>query len=113
MLELAPAERWGLHFLDTRGAALANVVAGLDAGITTFDSSAGGLGGCPFAGPSAAGNVATEDLLYLLDGLGVEHGIDLDKVLAASRFIVDAVGHPLTSKVFQAGGRLSTIPAPR
>jgi isopropylmalate/homocitrate/citramalate synthase len=113
LLELAPAARWGLHFHDTRGTALANVMASLDYGITSFDSSAGGLGGCPFAGPNAAGNVATEDLLYLLDGLGVVHGIDLDKVLTASAFIVDAVGHPLTSKVFQAGGRLVTVPAPR
>jgi hydroxymethylglutaryl-CoA lyase len=102
-----------MHFHDTRGTALANVLASLDLGIRSFDSSAGGLGGCPFAGPSAAGNLATEDLLYLLDGLGLEHGVDLDGVVEASRFIVDAVGHPLTSKVFQAGGRLRTVPAPR
>jgi isopropylmalate/homocitrate/citramalate synthase len=113
LVELAPVERWGMHFHDTRGMALANVLASLERGIANFDSSAGGLGGCPFAGPSAAGNVATEDLIYLLDGLGIEHGVSLDKVLAASRFIVDAIGHPLTSKVFQAGGRLTTIPAPR
>jgi isopropylmalate/homocitrate/citramalate synthase len=113
LLEVAPAERWGMHFHDTRGTALANVMASLDRGVTSFDSSAGGLGGCPFAGPSAAGNLATEDLIYLLDGLGVEHGVDLERVLAASRYIVDAVGHPLTSKVYQAGGRLQTIPAPR
>jgi hydroxymethylglutaryl-CoA lyase len=111
--QLAPAESWGLHFHDTRGTALANVMASLDYGISSYDSSAGGLGGCPFAGPSAAGNLATEDLIYLLDGLGIEHGVDLDKVLAASRYIVDAVGHPLTSKVYQAGGRLTTVPAPR
>lgn len=113
LLELAPAERWGLHFHDTRGTALANVMASLDQGITSFDSSAGGLGGCPFAGPNAAGNVATEDLLYLLDGLGIAHGVDLEQVLAASRYIAGSVGHPLTSKVFQAGGRLVTVPAPR
>ena len=113
LLELAPVERWGMHFHDTRGMALANVVASLDLGVSRFDSSAGGLGGCPFAGPGAAGNVATEDLLYLLDGLGVEHGVNLDGVLEGSRFIVNAVGHPLTSKVYQAGGRLTTIPAPR
>ncbi|MDQ3812014.1 MAG: hydroxymethylglutaryl-CoA lyase [Chloroflexota bacterium] len=113
LLPVAPLERWGMHFHDTRGTALANVMASLEFGIAHFDSAAGGLGGCPFAGPSAAGNVATEDLLYLLDGLGIEHGVDLDGVLAASRFIVDAVGHPLTSKVFQAGGRLRTVPAPR
>jgi isopropylmalate/homocitrate/citramalate synthase len=111
--DLAPIERWGMHFHDTRGMALANVMSSLDLGVRHFDSSAGGLGGCPFAGPGAAGNVATEDLLYLLDGMGVQHGINLDKVLEASRFIVDAVGHPLTSKVYQAGGRLTTIPAPR
>jgi hydroxymethylglutaryl-CoA lyase len=113
LLPLAPLERWGMHFHDTRGIAVANVMASLDLGLSHFDSSAGGLGGCPFAGPGAAGNLATEDLLYLLDGLGIEHGINLDGVLAASRYIVDAVGHPLTSKVYQAGGRLRTIPAPR
>jgi hydroxymethylglutaryl-CoA lyase len=113
LVPLADIDRWGMHFHDTRGMALANVMAGLDLGLSHFDSSAGGLGGCPFAGPGAAGNVATEDLLYLLDGLGVEHGVNLDGVLEASRFIVNAVGHPLTSKVYQAGGRLTTIPAPR
>ena len=113
LLPVADVERWGMHFHDTRGIALANVMASLDAGLSHFDSSAGGLGGCPFAGPGAAGNVATEDLLYLLDGLGIQHGVNLDRVLEASRFIVDAVGHPLTSKVYQAGGRLATIPAPR
>jgi isopropylmalate/homocitrate/citramalate synthase len=111
--QLAPLERWGLHFHDTRGMALANILASLELGLSHFDSSAGGLGGCPFAGPGAAGNVATEDLVYLLDGLGIDHGVSLDRVLEASRFIVSAVGHPLTSKVYQAGGRLSTIPAPR
>jgi len=113
LLELAPVQRWGLHFHDTRGMALANVVASLELGISSFDSSAGGLGGCPFAGPGAAGNLATEDLVYLLDGMGIQHGVSLDKVLEASSFIVAAVGHPLTSKVYQAGGRLKTIPAPR
>jgi isopropylmalate/homocitrate/citramalate synthase len=113
LLNLAPAERWGLHFHDTRGIAVANVLASLDLGLSHFDSSAGGLGGCPFAGPGAAGNLATEDLLYLLDGMGVEHGVSLDGVLVASRYISEAVGHPLTSKVYQAGGRARTIPAPR
>ena len=106
LLTLAPVDRWGLHCHDTRGTALANVLAALDCGIWAFDSSAGGLGGCPFAGPNAAGNLATEDLVYLLDGLSIAHGVDLEGVLAASRYIVDAVGHPLTSKVYQAGGRL-------
>jgi hydroxymethylglutaryl-CoA lyase len=113
LLPLAAVDRWGMHFHDTRGIALANVMASLELGLSKFDSSAGGLGGCPFAGPGAAGNVATEDLLYLLDGLGIEHGVELDAVLAASRYIADTVGHPLTSKVYQAGGRLRTIPTPR
>ncbi|MBV9581427.1 MAG: hydroxymethylglutaryl-CoA lyase [Chloroflexi bacterium] len=112
LLGSAPVERWGLHFHDTRGLALANVMAGLELGVSRFDSSAGGLGGCPFAGPGAAGNLATEDLVYLLDGLGIRHGVDLEGVMAASRYIVDAVGHPLASKVFQAGGRPRLIPLP-
>ena len=87
-----------MHFHDTRGMALANVMASLDLGLSHFDSSAGGLGGCPFAGPGAAGNVATEDLLYLLDGIGIEHGINLDGALEASRFIVDAVGRPIGNR---------------
>ncbi|HEX7948956.1 MAG TPA: hydroxymethylglutaryl-CoA lyase [Candidatus Limnocylindrales bacterium] len=91
------------HFHDTRGTALANVVAGLDAGIRTFDSSTGGTGGCPYA-PGAAGNLATEDLVYLLDGSGFEHGVDLGRVLEAARFISTALGRPLASKVGQAGG---------
>jgi hydroxymethylglutaryl-CoA lyase len=113
LLELAPVERWGMHFHDTRGMALANVLISLERGVTRFDSSAGGLGGCPFAGPGAAGNLATEDLVYLLDGLGIEHGVSLERVMRASRFIASKVGHPLASKVFQAGGRPTTIPAPR
>ena len=91
------------HFHDTRGTALANVVAGLEAGVRTFDSSTGGTGGCPYA-PGAAGNLATEDLVYLLDASGYEHGVDLERVLDAARFITAALGKPLTSKVGQAGG---------
>ena len=91
------------HFHDTRGTALANVVAGLDAGIRCFDSSAGGTGGCPYA-PGAAGNLATEDLVYLLDASGFEHGVRLEGVLDAARFIAGALGRPLASKVGQAGG---------
>jgi isopropylmalate/homocitrate/citramalate synthase len=113
LLELAPVERWGMHFHDTRGIAIANVLASLELGLSKFDSSGGGLGGCPFAGPGAAGNLATEDLVYLLDGLGIQHGVNLDGVMAASSYIVKAVGHPLASKVFQAGGRPRTIPLPR
>jgi hydroxymethylglutaryl-CoA lyase len=80
-----------LHLHDTRGTALANVYAGLQCGITTFDSSAGGLGGCPYA-PGASGNLATEDLLFLLEGLGLETGVTLPGVVAASRFLAGALG---------------------
>jgi hydroxymethylglutaryl-CoA lyase len=92
-----PLDRIALHFHDTRGTALANVLAALDLGIATFDSSAGGLGGCPYA-PGATGNLATEDLLYMLDGLGIETGVSLDRALAASRGIEDKLGHPLASR---------------
>jgi len=92
-----PLDRIALHFHDTRGTALANVLAALDLGIATFDSSAGGLGGCPYA-PGATGNLATEDLLYMLDGLGIATGVSLDRVLAASRGIEDKLGHPLASR---------------
>jgi hydroxymethylglutaryl-CoA lyase len=80
-----------LHFHDTRGTGLANVYAGLQCGIPTYDSSAGGLGGCPYA-PGAAGNLATEDLVYLLQGLSIETGISLFKVVEASRFLAQALG---------------------
>ena len=99
------------HFHDTRGTALANVVAGLDAGVRCFDSSTGGTGGCPYA-PGAAGNLATEDLVYLLDASGFEHGVDLERVLDAARFIASALGRPLASKVGQAGGWDAATGAP-
>jgi isopropylmalate/homocitrate/citramalate synthase len=93
-----------LHLHDTRGTALANVMAALDRGVTTFDASTGGTGGSPFA-PGAAGNLATEDLVYLLDRQGVRHGVDLDVVLEAARFIDQALGHAQAeSKVGRAGG---------
>jgi hydroxymethylglutaryl-CoA lyase len=96
-------DQMAFHFHDTRGTALANVVAALDAGIRCFDSSTGGTGGCPYA-PGAAGNLATEDLVYLLDESGFEHGVLLEAVLDAARFIAEALGRPLVSKVGQAGG---------
>ncbi len=98
-----PSEQIAFHFHDTRGTALANVAAGLRAGIRTFDASTGGTGGCPYA-PGAAGNLATEDLVYLLDASGWEHGVRLAGVLAAARFIAEQLGRPLASKVGQAGG---------
>jgi hydroxymethylglutaryl-CoA lyase len=98
-----PLDGVAFHFHDTRGTALANVAAGLDAGVRTFDSAAGGTGGCPYA-PGAAGNLATEDLAYFLDASGWETGVSLERVLVAARFIADALGKPLTTKVGQAGG---------
>ncbi|HUY41556.1 MAG TPA: hydroxymethylglutaryl-CoA lyase [Candidatus Dormibacteraeota bacterium] len=96
-----PLERLAFHFHDTRGTALANVYAALQHGITIFDASAGGLGGCPYA-PGATGNVGTEDVLYMLAGMGIETGVDLARVRAASRFVRGVIGHELTSKAFQA-----------
>jgi isopropylmalate/homocitrate/citramalate synthase len=96
-----PVERTALHFHDTRGTALANVLTALTLGVSTFDSSAGGLGGCPYA-PGASGNLATEDLLYMLDGLGIETGIVLADVASASRFIETRLDHPLPSRYVQA-----------
>ena len=96
-----PLHQTALHFHDTRGTALANVLAGLDYGVTTFDSSAGGLGGCPYA-PGAAGNLATEDLLYMLNGLGIETGVSIDGVASASRFIETRLDHALPSRYLQA-----------
>jgi hydroxymethylglutaryl-CoA lyase len=99
--ERVPLERIALHFHDTRGTALANVLAALDLGIQTFDSSAGGLGGCPYA-PGATGNLATEDLIYVLDGLGIATGVSLPAVVEASAFIEPSVGHRLPSRYYRA-----------
>jgi isopropylmalate/homocitrate/citramalate synthase len=96
-----PLNAIALHMHDTRGTALANVYAALEAGVATFDASAGGLGGCPFA-PGAAGNLATEDLLYMLHGLGIETGVDLDGVVQAARLVAGALDHRLPSRYFQA-----------
>jgi isopropylmalate/homocitrate/citramalate synthase len=96
-----PMERLALHFHDTRGTALANVLAGLELGITTFDSSTGGLGGCPYA-PGASGNLATEDLVYMLDGLGIETGVDLARVVEATASLAAAGGTTPASRYFQA-----------
>jgi hydroxymethylglutaryl-CoA lyase len=99
--EKMPVERLAMHFHDTRGTALANVMAALQMGIATFDSSAGGLGGCPYA-PGASGNLSTEDLLYMLHGMGIDTGIDLTKIREASRFIASKLDHPLTSRAYTA-----------
>ncbi|TIC82268.1 hydroxymethylglutaryl-CoA lyase [Nocardioides sp. GY 10113] len=94
-------ERLALHFHDTYGQALTNVHAGLQAGVTTYDASAGGLGGCPYA-HSATGNLATEDLLWFLTGLGIEHGVDLDAVAATSVWMAGQLGRPSPSAVVRA-----------
>ncbi len=97
------ADRLAMHFHDTRGTALANVAAALELGIRTFDASTGGTGGCPYA-PGAAGNLATEDLVYLLDREGLSHGVDLDALLVAARHVSRTLGRPLATKVGRAGG---------
>jgi len=96
-----PVEQLAVHFHDTRGTALANVLMALQLGVSIVDSSAGGLGGCPYA-PGAAGNLATEDLLYMLHGMGIRTGVNLEKVVAATRFIAPLLGHAPTSKYYQA-----------
>jgi hydroxymethylglutaryl-CoA lyase len=98
-----PLAQIAYHFHDTRGTALANVAAGLTGGVRCFDAASGGTGGCPYA-PGAAGNLATEDLVYFLDASGWEHGVALDGVLEAARFIAGVLGRPLATKVGQAGG---------
>ena len=98
-----PRDRTALHLHDTYGQALANVLAGLEAGIAEFDSSAGGLGGCPYA-KSATGNLATEDLVWMLHGLGIETGVDLVKLAATSRWLATALGRPSPSRVVAALG---------
>jgi hydroxymethylglutaryl-CoA lyase len=101
LLKVVDIDRLAYHFHDTRGTALANLYAALQQGVHIFDSSAGGLGGCPYA-PGATGNVGTEDVLYLLQSMHVETGVDLAKVHTASRFIRSVLDHDLTSKTFQA-----------
>ncbi len=99
--ERLPIESLAVHFHDTYGQALANILACLELGVAVVDSSVAGLGGCPYA-KGATGNVATEDVLYMLDGLGIETGVDLDALAAAGRFISDHLGRPPASKVAQA-----------
>jgi hydroxymethylglutaryl-CoA lyase len=97
----ATPDRIAVHFHDTYGQALANTLAALQAGVTTVDASAGGLGGCPYA-RSATGNLATEDLVWMLDGLGVQTGIDLDSLAATSTWLARKLGRPSPSRVLTA-----------
>jgi hydroxymethylglutaryl-CoA lyase len=99
-----PAEKLALHLHDTRGTALANALIGLDMGIRTYDASVGGLGGCPYA-PGAAGNLATEDLVYMLDGMGIRSGVDLPRLWEAGQVAKAIVGRELPGKVHKAGVR--------
>lgn len=99
--EVVPRASLAVHFHDTYGQALANILAALQRGIATVDSSVAGLGGCPYA-RGAAGNVATEDLLYMLDGLGIATGVDLSRLLLAGDFICGVLGRPGRSRVAQA-----------
>jgi hydroxymethylglutaryl-CoA lyase len=96
-----PLAQVALHLHDTYGQALANVLAGLESGIREFDASAGGLGGCPYA-KSATGNLATEDLVWMLDGLGIASGVDLPAVVRTSRWLADRLGRPSPSRVVAA-----------
>jgi len=103
------AARLAMHFHDTRGTALANVMAALELGIRSFDASTGGTGGCPYA-PGAAGNLATEDLAYVLGREGMSHGLELDALLVAARHVSQALGRELGTKVGQAGGWRVPVP---
>jgi len=108
--ETVPVETLAGHFHDTYGQAIANVYAAMEAGIATFDSSVAGLGGCPYA-KGATGNVATEDLLYLLEGLDIETGIDMTRLRIAGRYISDFLGRPPASRVARALDARQPLPA--
>jgi len=101
LLQVVPASRLAMHFHDTRGTALANTLAALEMGIATFDASSGGLGGCPYA-PGASGNLATEDLVYMLDRMGIDTGVDLNRLVRASAIIAPYLDHPLPGRYLQA-----------
>ncbi|MEV6899243.1 hydroxymethylglutaryl-CoA lyase [Amycolatopsis sp. NPDC051372] len=101
--DACPDVELGVHFHNTRGSGLACVLAALQAGVTKIDASVGGLGGCPFA-PGASGNIATEEVVYLLEESGVDTGVDLGKVLEAAAVVERAVGHGLPSNLYRAGG---------
>ncbi len=108
LLSRARPEQLALHMHDTRGTALANVLVGLEAGLTTFDASVGGLGGCPYA-PGASGNLATEDLVYMLHGMGYETGVDWPLLIAAGELAQKLVGHRLPGRALQAAIASRTV----
>jgi hydroxymethylglutaryl-CoA lyase len=106
-----PRYEFALHLHNTRGMGLANVLSGLEAGITHYESSLGGLGGCPFA-PGATGNICTEDLVHMLHQMGHDTGVDLDKLIAASRGLPALVGHDVPGQVMKAGKSTDLHPLP-
>ncbi|MGW1891550.1 hydroxymethylglutaryl-CoA lyase [Streptomyces sp. NPDC002004] len=110
--EGVPTSAIGVHFHDTYGQALANTLAALQHGVTTVDASAGGLGGCPYA-KSATGNLATEDLVWMLDGLGIETGVDLGRLTATSAWMAEQLGRPSPSRTVRALTGASTDPSPK
>ena len=107
LLQVIPAKRLAMHFHDTRGTALANTLAALEMGIATYDASSGGLGGCPYA-PGASGNMATEDLVYMLDNMAIETGVDIGRLVAASKIIAPYLDHPLPGRYLQACTRAAS-----
>ncbi|HUP62672.1 MAG TPA: hydroxymethylglutaryl-CoA lyase [Thermoanaerobaculia bacterium] len=107
LLQVIPASRLAMHFHDTRGTALANTLAALEMGIATFDASSGGLGGCPYA-PGASGNLATEDLVYMLDRMAIDTGVDLNRLVHASTIIAPYLDHPLPGRYLQACTKAAT-----
>jgi hydroxymethylglutaryl-CoA lyase len=102
LVKYVPRSKLAMHFHDTRGTALANIYASLEMGLTTFDSSVGGIGGCPYA-PGASGNVATEDVVYMLNGMGIKTGIDINVLLQTNTWAQGKLGRKLPSKLGQAG----------
>jgi isopropylmalate/homocitrate/citramalate synthase len=111
LLQVIPASKLAMHFHDTRGTALANTLAALEMGIATYDASSGGLGGCPYA-PGASGNLATEDLVYMLDNMAIETGVDLKRLVVASSIIAPYLDHPLPGRYLQACTRAAVPVAP-
>ncbi len=110
VLEKYPQASWWLHFHNTRGMAMANIIAAMDAGMTQFDTSFGGLGGCPFV-PGAAGNISTEDIVHLCDESGIETGVDVAKIMDLSRHLTEVLGHGMESYVLRAGRNSDLIAA--